>query len=1071
MKQTLLLFISLLFWTHLSAQGVYLGAYRSKENPYYWKNKKPNPAYWQQDVAYEIDAYIDEKKNIITASESLRYYNNSPDTLSKIFFHLYQNAFIKGSYLEQLNYANKIKPNFGKYAAQGLGTQVQDLKINGELPKALNLDNTILRIDLPKPLAPGDSVLIEMSFQTYFDKGTLRRRMAAYDAWGWTHYNGVHWYPRICVYDQRKAWDIDQHLNKELYGDFGSFDVKLNFPNNYIVEATGLLQNKEEVLPDTLKEKLDAKLFKEKTWNSPPSTIIPYDSTQRKIWHFKSVNTHDFAFTADPSYRYRDTVVNGIHCIGLVQEPHAITWQNSADYVQQVISTYSHDFGNYVYPKIIAADANDGMEYPMLTLDGGGDPGYRGLLAHEIGHNWFYGMVGNNETYRAMLDEGFTQFLTSWALKRIEGPKGYVPPLPRNFLVRFVEQRRYHPRIEYSKNYFRVYMDWLDGELVDMNRHSNGYNSAIGHENGYGHVYYKPSVMLYNLQYVLGDSLFSEAMKHYVDQWKMAHPYVQDFRNSIRDVTKVDMDWFFDQWIETGKRQDYKLKKLRQKSDGVHITIKRKQEMISPLDLSIMNKKGDTSEFHIPIHDFHKKTDATILPKWFGLHNLNRKYKVVVPFEGKMHGAVIDKTRRMADMHLLNNSRYRAFLPKEKFKWKLDLKYKDIPMETKYLLLWRPLLAQNDKDGIRPGIDLNGSFMNRVNFFDVKVFYKTYILSDFPNLIKDSTFKRRVDYSFNYNTVFSKAPRLRLDIYSAHLEGLNDNHIKISYRTAEAWTIGLKARRMDRFDNDYLQMANQWGTESDSLAVNNYLELSLEKTFKMFRGVSDLLFKYRNLGLLADLENKSLPYSFGSIRWRWFYTKGKLQLRTRIFGRMGGEVLHKETALFLGGANTEEMMDNKYYRSRSMFGGIQISDVPSIYQMGGGLNLRAYSAYDLVLQTRNGPMYALSGNYGLAGTWELDLDGLVNWKPYLLKQMLHVDFYPFLDVGFIGQKHVNELNRFSGILADAGLGIDFVIKRLFKVDDIHPLIFRFDFPFFMSNPPSDQKVFDFRFLIGVSRTF
>src|SRR5690606_25959099 len=177
----------------------------------------------------------------------------------------------------------------------------------------------------------------------------------------------------------------------------------------------------KEVLPDTLRAKLDVKNFANKKWNEKPSIITPYIKGERKVWRYKANNVHDFAFTADPSYRIDTTIWNRIECVGLVQEPHASKWQNSADYVSKIIKTFSEDIGMYQYPKMVAADAADGMEYPMLTLDGGGDPGYRGLLVHEIGHNWFYGMVGSNETYRAALDEGFTQFLTAWGLNRLEG--------------------------------------------------------------------------------------------------------------------------------------------------------------------------------------------------------------------------------------------------------------------------------------------------------------------------------------------------------------------------------------------------------------------------------------------------------------------------------------------------------------------------------------------------------------------------------------------------------------------------------------------------------------------------
>ena len=277
--------------------------YRSKANPHYWQSRKPFPGYWQQDVHYRIKADINEKTNIVTATEKLTYYNNSPHTLNVVYFHLYQNAFTKGSYLAQLHEGSgQPITRMGKYQRAGLGTVVEKLRVDGQKVKA-TLDNTILKVELNQPLKPGEHIDITMDFLTFFESKGFRRRMAVYKNWGFNHYNGVHWYPRIAVYDSKKGWDLDQHLNKELYGDYGRFDVELTFANNYVVEATGQLMNKSEVFPGDLRQRLDIKNFKDKKWGSKPSTITPYDSTKRKTWKYIGVNVHDFAFTADPAYR------------------------------------------------------------------------------------------------------------------------------------------------------------------------------------------------------------------------------------------------------------------------------------------------------------------------------------------------------------------------------------------------------------------------------------------------------------------------------------------------------------------------------------------------------------------------------------------------------------------------------------------------------------------------------------------------------------------------------------------------------------------------------------------------
>ena len=332
-------------------------------------------------------------------------------------------------------------------------------------------------------------------------------------------------------------------MGHEFYGDFGAFDVELTLPANYVLDGTGFLLNRSEVLPDDLMDKLAIENFKDKPWNSPPSEILP-ESDELKTWKFHAENVHDFAWTADPHYRIGRQEVqleNGdkILCVALAQEQHASGWQNAAEYASQVVQVYSQDFGSYAYHKMIVADARDGMEYPMLTLDGGKDPSYRGLLAHEIGHNWFFGMVGNNETYRASLDEGFTQFLTSWALVKLEGDTMHRNDSGSKIDKLFYEAHGTVERSVYSGYYWSAI---ARDNSPSLNTHSDKFETR--HQ--YGQVYSKTGTMLYNLQYVLGDELFLDAMSHYFNQWKFCHPYFGDFRRSIIQYTRVDLNWFFD---------------------------------------------------------------------------------------------------------------------------------------------------------------------------------------------------------------------------------------------------------------------------------------------------------------------------------------------------------------------------------------------------------------------------------------------------------------------------------------------------------------------------------------------
>ena len=417
-KYLLLLFIPFV----MNAQT---GEYRSASNQYYWKNRKPYEGYWQQDVDYNIKATLLDSFNIIDGEEILTYYNNSPDELPFVFFHLYNNAQTKGSYLADLYKNNNVDLHFGKYRAAGLGTNVEAITVSGS-PLKTEIDNTVMKAWLATPLKPGESITFKIKFKTYFDDETIRNRMKAYAAFGYKHFNLVHWYPRISVYDKKQGWDTDQHMDHEFYGDFGTYHVELTLPNHYVCDGTGVLQNEKEVLPDALRKQLDISNFAKKPFNSAPSEIIKPNGTF-KTWIFDAINVHDAAYTFDPTYRIAEVMQGNVRCMALAQEQHAGAWQNAAQYVAKVIENNSKNIGEYAYPKMIAADADDGMEYPMITLDGGSDPGYRGLFIHEISHNWFFGMVGSNETYRAFLDEGFTQFYTIDGWDNLQGKYNIYP--------------------------------------------------------------------------------------------------------------------------------------------------------------------------------------------------------------------------------------------------------------------------------------------------------------------------------------------------------------------------------------------------------------------------------------------------------------------------------------------------------------------------------------------------------------------------------------------------------------------------------------------------------------------
>ena len=1038
--------------------------FRSDSNPYYWKNKLPYPGYWQQDVYYKIKASIDEKTDIISGTQSLTYWNNSRDTIYHVFFHLYQNAFQPGSYHHQAFEAFDFNAEFGAYEKAGLGTQILDIKVDGKVADTI-LDNTILKVILPKPLPPNDSTIFDMAFKTYFDKGgNLRRRMKMFDSWGYKHYDGVLWYPRISVYDRKFGWTTDQHIQKEFYGDFGTFDVELEFANNYVVEATGNLLNREDVMPDSLRAKLDVRNFLEKPWNSAPSVIIPYsdDPATRKKWHFYAENVHDFAFTADPTYRIGEVKWNDIIATAVVQEPHAMGWWNGALFGAQLIKFYSERIGMYAYPKIVLADAADGMEYSMITLNGGFNPFYKDLLAHEVGHQWFHTMVGNNETYRAFLDEGFTQFIEVVALENISGK--YMPHYPATPL-----QKKFSKKI--SVRDAEIYLPYIKkaikGQDDVLNTHSNKFENILKNNTNYSLVYFKAATMLFNLQYVLGEELFWKAFSNYFNQWKMAHPYPEDFRNSFIQYTGVDLNWFFDQWLDTDKKIDYAVSHIKKGNDNNYeITFRRKGEMEMPLDFSVFTTDS-VYHFHIPNTWFVKETDATVLPKWTGWDILNKEYTATVELKGKIKNVIIDPTQRLADVDMLNNSK------KVPIKFEFDGGVATNPDWKNYIIKWRPDLWYNAYDGIKAGIHFEGDYMQHKHIFSFTGWYNTGLLQGIlGNEIAKTVAEGYDPFSFiaSYRTAINSLSRKTFfDMQGRSLAGINMVQTGIESQINQRNKINFyfKAFQMSNpLDTNYRFYPEQW----EAGLWNNSLNAEWQHTYRYKKGNGTINIGLRSASLFSDYQ-----YNYAELEVINRSTLGKFDFNTRTYGRYGtGSNLADASALYFAGANPEELQENKFTRARRIFpqDWTEYGETTNHFQYGGGLNMRGYAGYLLVEEGNDSLRYnAYKGPGGFSLNAEVEFDKLFNFNPRFLSAF-ELTPYLFGDAGAIVFERFDDTRELSQIRLDAGAGAALTIKRFWKFETIKPLTIRFDVPFYLSHTPfAEEDNFKFRWIIGINRTF
>lgn len=1032
----------------------HIKSYTSKKNVHYWKNRKPTSGYWQQDVHYQIDATLLDSINVLEGKMKLIYKNNSPDSLDRVFFHLYQNVGLPGSYAEKLFKANGVKPKYGPYAKEGLGIEVKNIFINGKEYLG-ELDNTILQIKLKNKLSPDSTLKISLDFSTYVENHTLRRRLKHFSHKNNKHYDMVHWYPRIAVYDAKFGWNTDQHLGKEFYGDYGTYDVKINLPSEYVNEATGILVNEFEVMPTELKKQLNISNYKSKVIKYSDATYLKYlnNNTKRKTWHYYAENVHDFSFTCDPSYRIAEKEVNGIKLVILAMEENAWGWQKTMNFLEDVVSLYEKDFGAYIHPKLVVADANDGMEYQMMALCGGISPSNHGLIAHEVGHQWFQGMVGNNETYRAFLDEGFTQFLTFWSMEAIYGKERWNTYKIGDLIVS--DTFRYRERMYDA--YFRLS---TSGEKYTLNTHSDDFNGALNHGGGYGGVYHKTAVMLYNLEYILGKDLFLKAMQNYFKQWYNAHPYPEDFRNSVIRFTKVDLNWFFDQWLETDKYIDYKLKGLDVVSDCqlYKLKIKRLGTMHSPLMVTVQLESGNKKTFYIPNNWYVPEGDFTVLPRWIGWGKMNRTYTADIEVLEKPVSVFIDTSYSLADIDYSNNGK-----GKDVFQLRTEIPYHQPKDFKTYKTYWRPDFYYNAVDGVKMGIAMKGDYYGYVNKFEGNVWYN----STLGSYIEHTTDTQRniFDYRIKYETPFKKInPDNKILLEARNLDGYRLVNIATAFRVNKKSTLQMGWKIFDRplgRHLDYLIYNDLW----DTAKINSTLNLKYD--FATSWGSNNLFatVKLRNSTFFSDYQ-----YQKAEVELKYNKSYKRITWKNRVYGALliTENTAPKESQIYISGANHEELMDINSRRSRGLFPENWLTPNSNyLLQEGGGLNIRGIVGF--MNPSQDASLFGIDGNrMGISYSSELEFGNLIPKVSKKLNRYYSLTPYLFYDAAILRHNNENFTEVANGFM-DAGLGFYSHIHHIGKFNNIPKLTLRTDFPIYVAQ--DSENPIALRVVIGVNRSF
>ncbi len=578
MKKNLLLFFAFVFPSAFCHQP---SAFAQDARPYF-----------QQEVSYKINVTLNDKKHELAADESLEYINNSPDDLTFIWFHLWPNGYKNNNTPLgiQLTEEGNKKYYFASPGDRGYIDQL-DFKVNGQSVKTENGPSIdMCKLILNEPLKPGAKITITTPFHVKVPIGIFSRLGHIGQ-----QYQITQWYPKPAVYD-KYGWHNIPYLNQgEFYSEFGSFDVSITLPKNYVLGATGTMVNGEEETAWLMKNAEETKAIEK---YNPHDTATPASSPEMKTLRFQASNVHDFGWFADKRYHVLHDVVELPHSKNKVDTWVMFTnlygeyWKKAAKYVSDAVYYYSLWNGDYPYPHATAVDgalsAGGGMEYPMITVIGGAgsDNELDRVIAHEVGHNWFYGILGSNERDHAWMDEGINSFNENRYMEK-KYPKDSVKSdmqaniggLPIN-IGKLLGVPNLDESTLFDLGYRFNAVRKLD-QPVDMT--SSEYTSI-----NYGTIVYgKTAVILAYLQAYLGEEMYDKCAQAYFEKWKFHHPYPPDIKKVYEEVSGKDLSWFFKDIIQTTNQVDYKICSAKKIDDkNLEVKIKNKGKISSPFSLS-----------------------------------------------------------------------------------------------------------------------------------------------------------------------------------------------------------------------------------------------------------------------------------------------------------------------------------------------------------------------------------------------------------------------------------------------------------------------------------------------------
>lgn len=583
-----------------------------------------------------MEIIIDVNTNQFTGKQTIKYQNNSPDTLNRVFYHLYFNAFQPGSMMDVRSRTiadpdPRVRDRILGLQEDGIGYQrVVSLTQDGASLEHTT-EETVLGVPLAKPILPGQSTTLVMEFEAQVP---VQIRRSGRDNAEGIRYSMAQWYPKLAEYDE-DGWHANPYIGREFYGVWGSYDVKITIPADYVVAATGVLQNPQEIghgysdkqKPD--KPKKDASL----------------------TYHFQADRVHDFVWAADPDYQHTTAQVPDGPLLHFFYQTDTLVeqWEQLPALTVKAFAYMNEHFGKYPYPSYSVIQGGDGgMEYPMATLITGhrSFPSLVGVTVHELIHSWYQGVLGTNESLYPWMDEGFTSYADSRAFY---------------FLFNNTDPSPFDPSANPQAGSYASYFALVESGLEEpMTTHSDHYatNRAYGSA-----AYSKGAVFLHQLSYVVGMPAFERGMRRYFNTWKFKHPDAHDFLRVMEKESGLELDWYLEYFVNSIRTIDYGIESVEGDEQQTNVTLNRVGAMPMPLDVLVTYQDGRQELFYIPLRimrgEKKNETDLkrTVLADWPWTYPT---YRMTVPYPASdIKSMVIDPSMRLADVDRGNN-RYPA---------------------------------------------------------------------------------------------------------------------------------------------------------------------------------------------------------------------------------------------------------------------------------------------------------------------------------------------------------------------------------------------------------------------------